>query len=156
MEIKKEKKFLIFVLINLTMFYSCVMDYKCSYLIRNDTNDTLLIELTESDILDNGMFWGKSLGDTISLDPEDTIRVSLHGENVILRSQCFALPDSSVFQGSSEMFYYIRDTLYIYAVKWQVAKKYSIEEIRAKKLYDRRTVTKKDFHDRVYDYKLEK
>ena len=149
------RKLLIIILA--IVLHSCVMDYKgLGYSIRNCTNDTLLFNLTASDTLDNGMFWGKSPGDTISLDPEDTIRVSLHGENVILWSQCFALPDSSIFQGSPEMFYHISNTLYIYAVKLQVAEKYSMEEIRAKKLYDRRIVTKKDFHDRVYDYKPEK
>ena len=45
------------------------------------------------------------------------------------------------------------DTCYIYAIKWQVATQYSIEEIRAKKLYDKRTVTKKDFHDGIYEYR---
>lgn len=28
-----------------------------------------------------------------------------------------------------------------------------MDEIRAKKLYDRRTVTKKNFHNRLFEYK---
>lgn len=154
MKTKRNMKIIIIVILNLVLFYSCLMDYKeRAYPVRNCTNDTLLINFTSLDTLDNGLFFPE---DSILLAPEDTISVFLHGEKVIMWSQCFALPDSSVFIGFPAMFYHIRDTLYIYAIKWQVAKKYSIEEIRAKKLYDRRTVTKKDFHDLVYDYKIEK
>ena len=46
-----------------------------------------------------------------------------------------------------------RKKYYIYAIKWSVATHYTLDEIRAKKLYDRRVVTKEDFKNHVYEYK---
>ena len=45
------------------------------------------------------------------------------------------------------------DTCYIYAIKHWVVTHYSLEEIRTKKLYDRKTVIKKDFCNGLYEYR---
>ena len=45
------------------------------------------------------------------------------------------------------------DTCYIYVIKLQVAKSYPMQKIRAEKRYDKRTVTKSDFCDRVFDFR---
>ena len=48
--------------------------------------------------------------------------------------------------------YPLPDTCYVYVIKWNIAKSYSFEEIRDKKLYDRRVVSRKDFDGHVYEY----
>ena len=131
---------------------SCVMDKKTFICVKNYTKDTLLIELTESDTLDDEICWGKHSGDTIELDPEDTIGIYVHGKKVFFKNCFYALPDSVLFV--SPYIFNLKDTCYIYAIKWQIAKHYTLEEIRAKKLYDRRGVTKKDFNDnRIFEYR---
>ena len=88
----------------------------------------------------------KILGPT----PENTIVVYIHGKKVILASYFYTLPDTI----SGYLYPLGNDTCYVYAIKWQIAKHYTLEEIRAKKLYDRRAVTKKDFNDnRIFEYR---
>ena len=45
------------------------------------------------------------------------------------------------------------DSCYIYAIKLSVAKNYSMDDIRTKKLYDRQVVTKKHFHGYLFEYR---
>ena len=151
MNIRKIGKILILVSVTLATLGSCVMDRKISFYIRNCTNETLLIELTESDTLDDEICWGKHSGDTIELDPEDTIGIYVHGKKVFFKNCFYALPDSVLFV--SPYIFNLKDTCYIYAIKWEMARHYTIEEIRAKKLYDRRPVTKRDFHNRLFEYR---
>ena len=151
MNIRKIGKILILVSVISVAFCSCIIDTKpLGYCVRNCTRDTLLIDVTKSDTLDNEICWGKHSGDTIELDPEDTIGIYVHGEKVIFFNFFYALPDST----AGGIYPFGNDTCYIYAIKWQIAKHYTLEEIRAKKLYDRRGVTKNDFNDnRIFEYR---
>ncbi len=153
MNTRKIGKILVLVSVISVIFGSCIIDTKpLGYTVRNCTSDTLLIQLTTSDTLDNELCWGKNPRDTIELAPEDTIGIRVHGEKVIYFNFFYALPDST----AGGIYPFGKDTCYIYAIKWQIAKHYTIEEIRAKKLYDRRAVTKKDFNNnRIFKYRLE-
>ena len=130
---------------------SCVLDIKhLAYSVRNCTEDTLLVELTEADSLGESMLWGFYPVDTIEpVHSTDTISVVVHGKRIIYSSYNFALPDTI----SLNLDPFPRGKCYLYAIKWDVAKRYSLDEIRAKKLYDRRIVTKEDFKDHVYEYR---
>lgn len=150
----KEANRIIFLLLTLSFILnSCVIDTKpLGYRVKNCTNDTLLLELTESDTLDNWIYWGNHSEDTIDIGPEDTTVVYIHGDKVIFSNYYYTLPDST--SGSINPLDLDKDTCYIYSINWQVAIQYSLEEIRAKRLYDRRTVTKRDFnHNRIFEYK---
>lgn len=150
---KNVGKILILVLLSLVALNSCVMDTVNSLCIRNCTKDTLFLELTEVDTLGKGIYWSKDNKDICRLIfPEDTTGVCIHGEKVFLWLPYRTMPDTISFY--APLFTLMeKDTCYIYAIKWQVATQYSIEEICAKKLYDRRVVTKKDFHDGIYEYR---
>jgi len=131
---------------------SCIFDTKSGYGIRNCTNDTLLIELTESDTLDDEIYWDKDSKDTIEiLQPDDTTGIHVRGEKVVLWKCYYALPDSVL--GFGPNLSDLKDTCYIYAIKWQVVTHYTLDEIRKKKLYDRQAITDKDFHKRLFEYK---
>jgi hypothetical protein len=145
MNMKMNGKILIVMSIILTTFTSCVMDRKTTFFIRNCTNDTLLIGLLESDTLANWKDWNAE--DFVTTNDTDEDKQALT-KAIIGR---FALPDSTLFVDPDVFFF--KDTCYIYALKWQIAKLYTIEEIRAKKLYDRQALTKKDFHDCLYEYR---
>ena len=151
MNTRKIGKILILVSIISVIFGSCIIDTKpLVYTVRNCTSDTFLIQLTKSDTLDGWMYWGKQPEDTARPAPEDTIVVYIHGKKVILASYFYTLPDTI----SGYLYPLGNDTCYIYAIKWQIAKHYTLEEIRAKKLYDRRAVTKKDFNNnRLFEYR---
>ena len=142
--------FIIFCTCTLT---SCVMDRVTSFCIRNSTNDSLYIELSESDTLDNLIYWCKNSKETMSpIMSKDTTWAYINGEKVIIDNFFYALPDSTVLV--SPYLFNIKDTCYIYAIKRRIATHYSLEEIRKKKLYDRQTVTKKDFnHNCIFEYK---
>ncbi len=150
---KKNGKIFVLILIITTMFNSCVMDTVNSLCIRNCTKDTLFLELTEVDSLGKGIYWSKDNKDIGRLIfPEDTTGVCIHGEKVFLWLPYRTMPDTISFYAPLFTLMEV-DTCYIYAIKWQVATQYSIEEIRVKKLYDKRIVTIKDFHDGIYEYK---
>ena len=118
------------------------MDTKpLGYSVKNCTKDTLLIDLTESDTLSNDMYWNLHCRDTIDLISMDTTSVNVHGKkNVIFNYYCVAPGTES--RGFWPM---NSDTVYIYTIKWSIVRTYTLENIRKKKLYDRRCVTKKDF-----------
>ena len=129
---------------------SCVMDNISSFCIRNHTNDTLFIELSTSDTLDNLIYYFEHSNER-PIVPKDTTRVYINEKEIILDNLFYALPDSTVFVSPHS--FDINDTCYIYAIKWQVATQYTMEEICATKLYDRQTVTKKDFHNHLFEYR---
>lgn len=151
MELKRIKTNIFVALICLVVFGSCVLDIKhLAYSVRNCTEDTLLVELTEADCLGESMLWGFYPIDTIEpAHSTDTISVVVHGKRIIYSCYNFALPDTI----SLALYPFPRGKCYLYAIKWDVAKRYSLDEIRTKKLYDRRIVTKEDFKDHVYEYK---
>ena len=142
------KKILLLVF-SLFFLNSCIIDYKpAGYFVFNHTKDTLLIEMTESETLTDSIYWGIHSLDSVLLDSEqDTICVSVKGEKVAFWRFNYVLPYSE-----SGSIYPLPDTCYVYVIKWNIAKSYSFEEIRDKKLYDRRVVSRKDFDGHVYEY----
>ena len=142
------KKILLLVF-SLFFLNSCIIDYKpAGYFVYNHTKDTLLIEMTESETLTDSIYWGIHSLDSVLLDSEqDTICVSVKGEKVAFWRFNYVLPYSE-----SGSIYPLPDTCYVYVIKWNIAKSYSYEEIRDKKLYDRRVVSRKDFDGHVYEY----
>lgn len=143
------KKILLLVF-SLFFLNSCIIDYKpAGYFVYNHTKDTLLIEMTESETLTDSIYWGIHSLDSVLLDSEqDTICVSVKGEKVAFWRFNYVLPYSE-----SGSIYPLPDTCYVYVIKWNIAKSYSFEEIRDKKLYDRRVVSRKDFDGHVYEYR---
>lgn len=148
----KRPSFIFFTLISLVLFSSCVMDYKPFVdSVRNCTSDTLLFELTESCNFDGrSIFDDKDTSDYTGVDFEYVTEAYIKGKKVYVSKFNYALPDSTTL---GKIVVDNRKKYYVYAIKWNVATHYTLDEIRAKKLYDRRVVTKKDFKDHVYEYK---
>lgn len=125
---------------------SCAMDGCYSYYIKNCTNDTLMINVDGVDTLRDWKFWnGQGLNVGLSLDTKEKVEFYKATIGTI------ALPDSMV-TAVPDMFR-LYDTCYIYTVKLNVAKSYSMDEIRKKKLYGKRSVTKEDFKSRLFEYR---
>lgn len=118
--------------------------------IKNCTRDTLLIELTVSDTIDDWLYWDENPKDTLWMHlPEDTTVIYVNGEKTVIINTHYVLPDSFLLTG----IIYTNYTYYIHAINWHIATQYTLEEIRARKLYDTQTVTKKDFRTRLFEYK---
>lgn len=132
---------------------SCFFDSKpLGYCVKNGTKDTLLIDVTESDTLTTDMYWDLHSKDTIVLMSEDTISAFIHGNKVVFFNFYRVLP-GTVSRG----FWPINsDPFYVYAIKWNVARSYTLEEIRHKKLYDRTLVEKSKIDNHIFEYKSDK
>lgn len=130
---------------------SCVLDSKpMGYCVKNCTEDTLLIDLSESDTLDDGMYCDLSSKDTVGLISDDTTSLCIKDKKIVIFNYYRVMPKAT----SKGFFSINRDTFYLYAIKWNIARKYALETIRKKKLYDRRVVTYKDFnYNRMFEYK---
>lgn len=78
-------KDIIIFLFSIILFSSCIaIDHKpLGYWIHNNTEDTLLIDMTESDTLNGGAQWFFSPTDTLLLDKDDTVSVCIHGKRKI-------------------------------------------------------------------------
>lgn len=134
------------------IFNSCIFDtMPLGYCVKNCTDDTLLINITKTDTLGNEMYWYKGYEDSVgNVFPEDTIMFQVHGKKVAVFTYSYILPDSSLaFWPQLNA----KDTCYVYAIKWHDVTTYPLENIRAKKLYDRCTVTNKDFQNRIFEYR---
>jgi hypothetical protein len=154
---KQIPKLLLLGAITLNLCFSC-KESRLVDSIKNCTNDTLILELSRIDTLDGSdAYWFRdsiykylSPNDTVFLDSEDTTMVNIHGKNVCFLNYNLIKPGDIYY--SSDTLCYL-DTAYIYAIKWQTAKKYTIDEIRAKKLFVRKTVTKTDFTNHLFNLK---
>ena len=141
---------LLIVLISINTFSSCIMDKQTNIYVKNCTKDSLLIKVTRTDTLVDWQFWPiedahpESQYDTRVFD--DAFHLAVAGSLV--------LPDSMISMDPCIL--QLFDSCYIYAVKYSVARKYSIDDIRAKKLYDRQVMTKRDFHDWLFEYKCKR
>ena len=126
------------------------MDKQINIYVKNCTKDSLLIKVTRTDTLVDWQFWPiedahpESQYDTRVFD--DAFHLAVAGSLV--------LPDSMITMDPCIL--QLFDSCYIYAVKYSVARKYSIDDIRAKKLYDRQVMTKRDFHDWLFEYKCKR
>ncbi|WP_299341127.1 hypothetical protein [uncultured Prevotella sp.] len=143
-------KDIIVFLFSIILFSSClVMDHKpLGYWIHNNTEDTLLIDLTESDTLSGGAQWFFSPTDSLILDKDDTVSVCIHGKRKNIFRSYYVLPYSK-----SGSIYPLPDICYLYVIKWNLFNRYSLEEIREKGLYERRILSKGDFDGHVYEYR---
>ena len=141
-----------FAFVVLVSLNSCYMDSKQFVnSVRNCTSDTLLIELTESGNFDGHyIFEDKDTLEYNRLDLEYFTEAYIKGKKIYVSKFNYALPDSTTL---GKIVVDDRKKYYVYAIKWNVATHYTLDEIRAKKLYDRRVVTKEDFKDHVYEYK---
>ena len=130
----------------LSICYSCIMDTKESWFIKNRTKDTLLITLSQVDTLPDWQLWNEDLWKIAQADrssrEETAFQIATIG-NIVL-------PDSFVYVNSDNFLY--QDTCYLFTIEWRIAKRYSMNEIHSKRLYRRQDVTKKDFHHNMFVY----
>ena len=130
----------------LSICYSCIMDTKEAWFIKNRTKDTLLITLSQVDTLPDWQLWNKDLWKIASSDrssrEETAFQIATIGN--------IALPDSFVYVNSDNFLY--QDTCYLFTIEWRMGKRYSMNEIHSKRLYRRQDVTKKDFHHNMFVY----
>lgn len=130
----------------LSICYSCIMDTKESWFIKNRTKDTLLITLSQVDTLPDWQLWNEDLWKIASSDrssrEETAFQIATIGN--------IALPDSFVYVNSDNFLY--QDTCYLFTIEWRIAKRYSMNEIHSKRLYRRQNVTKRDFHHNMFVY----
>ena len=130
----------------LSICYSCIMDTKEAWFIKNRTKDTLLITLSQVDTLPDWQLWNKDLWKIASSDrssrEETAFQIATIGN--------IAFPDSFVYVNSDNFLY--QDTCYLFTIEWRIAKRYSMNEIHSKRLYRRQNVTKRDFHHNMFVY----
>ena len=130
----------------LSISYSCIMDTKEAWFIKNRTKDTLLITLSQVDTLPDWQLWNEDLWKIAQADrsrrEETAFQIATIGN--------IALPDSFVYVNSDNFLY--QDTYYLFTIEWRIAKRYSMNEIHSKRLYRRQDVTKKDFHHNMFVY----
>ena len=129
---------------------SCFFDSKpLGYCVKNGTKDTLLIDVTDSDSLNSDMYWDLHSKDTIVLMSEDTTSVYIHGNKVVIYNFYRVLP-GTVSRGFWPIY---SDSFYVYTIKWNVVRNYTLKEIRQKKLYDRTVVEKNKIDNHMFEYK---
>ena len=130
----------------LSICYSCIMDTKEAWFIKNRTKDTLLMTLSQVDTLPDWQLWNKDLWKIAQADrssrEETAFQIATIGN--------IAFPDSFVYVNSDNFLY--QDTCYLFTIEWRIAKRYSMNEIHSKRLYRRQNVTKKDFHHNMFVY----
>lgn len=142
MSIRKQNKLYYLLLILSLVLKSCVIDIMpLGYSVKNCTKDTLFIDLTVSDTLTDDIYY--------KMPPEDTTWGYINGEKVVFNKFYYVLPNST----SGGIYPLDNDTCYIYSIKKQIITRYTLDEIRVRKLYDRQIVTKKDFHDHLFEYR---
>ena len=117
--------------------------------VKNGTKDTLLIDVTDSDSLNSDMYWDLHSKDTIVLMSEDTTSVYIHGNKVVIYNFYRVLP-GTVSRGFWPIY---SDSFYVYTIKWNVVRNYTLKEIRQKKLYDRTVVEKNKIDNHMFEYK---
>ena len=130
----------------LSICYSCIMDTKEAWFIKNRTKDTLLMTLSQVDTLPDWQLWNEDLWKIAQADrssrEETAFQIATIGN--------IAFPDSFVYVNSDNFLY--QDTYYLFTIEWRIAKRYSMNEIHSKRLYRRQDVTKKDFHHNMFVY----
>ena len=95
-KINKQQSF-VFLVFCTYMLTSCVMDRITSFGIRNSSNDTLYIELSESDSLDNLIYWCEDSNDFMPpIWTTDTTETYINNKKVVIDDRFYALPDSTV------------------------------------------------------------
>jgi hypothetical protein len=109
----------------------------------------LILVLLCSCVMDRKMsFYIKNCTtDTLLIDLNDTDTI-----DIVICTYGYIQPDS--IQMVSPYLFKLSDTCYLYTIKKQVMKNYSLKEISNRKLYDKRAVTIENFDDNhLYEYK---
>jgi len=133
--------FLLAALSMLCMLSSCLIPgcaWGTLYIFKNCTEDTLFIGASHYDNIDSVDYQLYSHTDC----DVDTIDFQLWN-GMTVNAKDLICPDSTCLISGSYLLSEDNDTCYFFLVKWQDAKQYSWDEIRAKKLY-RRWVTVKN------------
>lgn len=121
--------------------------YKKFYVVKNCTKDTLLLNLSAVETLSDWKYWNEQLqGINLPIEKDESkmdFYKATIGTLVVPNSKIDVSPD--VFRP--------KDTCYIYVVKLNIAQHYPMKEIRRRRLYDRRMVTKKDFRNHLFEYR---
>jgi hypothetical protein len=122
---------------------SCIpgWDTGCLMIFHNCTNDTLFVSASHYDDIDS---IDKEL--TGFFEPDDTVYYSTMSslcKDSFFRKKWYTLPDSNcVVECNYVTDFGNRDTCYFFLVKYSDAKRYTWDEMRAKKLYGKFVVTK--------------
>lgn len=145
--IELAKGFLLPIFFGAVMFFFPMDRKVAAFSIKNCTKDTLFFELLYKDALTDEIFCDRNAAKAY---PDKVFGIDSHEGKKFLWLEDRTLPDSTthVFDPFCS-----KETCYLYVIKWEVLTHYSLEEIRVKKLYDKRIVTKKDFHNRRYEYR---
>ena len=150
MDIRQASKFL---LLSSLVLNSCVIiDTKpLGYRIKNCTNDTLFVDFSDFKTLSDDIFGYVYVGDSVETISNDTTTVFIHGKKVNIYNIYRMLPNA---ESIAFWFPLNSDTCCLYTVKWQIATSHSLEDIRSKRLYDMKVITKKDFdRNHILEYK---
>ena len=86
MNVEQIRNILICMSLTLISFSSCT-SCQGSSLIKNCTKDTLLVELTESDTLDDWVYWDEHMEDTLRIMTPDTLAIYIDGKEVIIKKR---------------------------------------------------------------------
>ena len=86
MNMKRIGEVLICMSLTLITFSSCTSCQEVNR-IKNCTKDTLLIDLTESDTLDDWVYWGENPEDTLGIMAPDTLAIYIDGKEVIIKKR---------------------------------------------------------------------
>ena len=137
---------------NLAVFHHCrryeglrLLPSVCEQII---IQQTLIMEMNECNIISDGSDWIYNSPDSTLSSFDDTISGNILGKKTVFYKFYYVEP----FSKSGALFQDF-DTCYLYVIRCKILNKYSIEEIIRKKMYDRRTLTKKDFHNHEYKYR---
>lgn len=148
----RTKRFIQILLLSSFSLNSCVIiDTKpLGYTVKNCTNDTLLIDICETDTISDEIYWDTN---PVDVPSDDTTTVCIDGKMVNIYNFFRVMPHTK-----SNGFYPLNgDTCYIHKMKWRIVTHFSWNEIRSKKMYNTMIVTKKDFDsNRIYEFKKEK
>lgn len=141
-----------FLLLSSLVLNSCIIDTKpLGYCIKNCTSDTLLIDFSDAKTLNDDIFGYVYVGDSVETISNDTTTVFIHGKKVNIYNIYRILPNAKSIYFD---FRPNRDTCCLYTIKWQIATSHSLEDIRSKRLYDMKVITKKDFdRNHILEYK---
>ncbi len=141
------------MLIILLTISSCVIDtIPLRDSVKNCTNDTLYIDISHSDTLPT---WEESdviREATNEINTKDTSTITTDRKQIILTKYYRALPNSTLPGGVR---FDSEGTCFLYVVQWEIATQYTIEKIRDKHLYEKRVLTRKDFHNHIYEYRID-
>ena len=134
---------LVVIFIVLCTILSCIppiCSSRHAAIFQNKTNDTLLICVSRYDCIDSMLFILSPL--YRHADNNQGSADIAQWEGITIKDTDYVSPDS-LCRTDAEALFVSQDTCYFFLVKWKDVKKYSWDEIRAKKLY-RRWVTVKN------------